>query len=94
MTSKKFVDYLEKIVLSIFSVPEDVMKDNGSQFKSDIFNNFLKRYGIHHTYTSEWVKRSIIAGIRSYLGNEQTCWYEQLHLIASALRSSYHHPNS
>lgn len=98
-TSDIIVKYLEGDLFHTFGVPETIVSDNGSQFKSVQFNQFLKRYGVHHTYTaihspqanaSERVNRSVLAGIKSYIKRDQKNWDELLSSICCSLRSSVH----
>lgn len=98
-TADLVVKYLENDLFHTFGVPETVVSDNGSQFKSQVFNNLLKRYGIKHVYTaihspqanaSERVNRSIISGIKSYVQPNQKDWDEFLSHICCSLRSSKH----
>lgn len=98
-TSAVVQDLLLKQIFHIYGVPEILVSDNGSQFKSNDFNAFLTSLGISHTYTalyspqsnaSERVNRSIISGIRSYLKKDQTLWDQNLTSISCALRNSYH----
>ena len=91
--------YLKEQVFTIFGTPEAILSDNGSQFKSTFFSNFLKERGVKHIVTavyspqanaSERVNRSIIAGIRAYLPKDQSNWDKHVYEIAEALRSGYH----
>ena len=91
--------YLEEQVFHIFGVPETVITDNGSQFRSAQFGSLLSKYGVKHVLTalyspqansSERVNRSIIAAIRSYLGKDQRNWDTNLNKITVALRSHLH----
>lgn len=98
-SSQNIQDFLEKNIFHMYGVPEVVISDNGSQFKSNELNAFFTSYGINHTYTayyspqsnaSERVNRSIIAGIRAYLKTDHRQWDEKLSIISCALRNSYH----
>ncbi|CAD7001899.1 unnamed protein product [Ceratitis capitata] len=91
-------DYLKEL-FSLFGTPEIILSDNGKQFKSQQFNALLTDRGVRHVFTalyspqanaSERVNRSIIAGIRTYLKNDQTHWDRHLIDIAEALRNSHH----
>jgi len=44
--SDKICDYLLRYVFYTFGVPESILTDNGSQFKSGQFEAFLTRFGI------------------------------------------------
>lgn len=92
-------DFLQKQIFHVYGVPETIVSDNGSQFRSNELNAFLTSYGISHTYTalyspqsnaSERVNRSLIAGIRAYLKQDQRQWDEKLSHISCALRNSIH----
>lgn len=93
------IEALEKLVFSVFNVPETVLTDNGSQFLSHQFKSFLENYGIRHLTTpvysaqsnaSERLNQSIIKGIRMQISNDHTRWDEKLTQIAFALRSAHH----
>lgn len=92
-------DYLITNVFSLFGVPEYVVTDNGSQFRSAQFRELLDRYGVKQIFTavyspqsnsSERLNRSILAAIRSYLKQDQREWDVHLPNICVALRSLYH----
>lgn len=98
-TSKNIQNYLEKQIFHVFGVPETLLSDNGSQFRSHDFHAFLTIYGIRHSYTalyspqsnaSERVNRSLIAGIRAYLKKDHRCWDDNISAISCSLRNSYH----
>lgn len=98
-TAVNVVNFLEKDVFHIFGVPEYVHSDNGRQFTSDLFQDFLRKYGVNHIRTglyapqsnaAERVNRSILQMIRSYIGKDQRHWDQHLSEVAFALRSGYH----
>lgn len=101
-TSKSIVvmECLKERLFSTFGVPETFFSDNGVEFKSNQFENFLKIYGITHLDTpkyhpqanaSERVNRGIIEGIGCYINNlDQTTWDIHLPEIRSAYLSSFH----
>lgn len=98
-TSGLICDYLRKFVFPVFGVPETVLTDNGSQFRSGIFESFLTGFGVRHVCTaiyspqsnsSERVNRSVLASIRAYIGNDHTNWDCNLPEICAALRSTVH----
>lgn len=98
-TSANIIKFLSHRLFSCFGVPETAYTDNGTQFVSNIFNDFLKSKGITHLTTpkycpqsnaSERVNRSVLAGIRSYLESNQKLWDKHLHEIEIALRSTIH----
>lgn len=99
-TAKEVARYLEADVFHVFGVPEVIHSDNGRQFVSELFTNFLARYGVRHVKTavyspqanaSERVNRSLLAIIRSYIEeNEQRSWDRHVSEAAFALRSAVH----
>lgn len=93
------VKYLENDLFMTFGVPETIVSDNGSQFRSVAFQKLMKQYEITHTLTavhspqanaSERVNRSVISAIRAYVNPDQKNWDENLNKISCALRSSKH----
>lgn len=52
MTADPVIKYLENELFHTFGVPETIVSDNGSQFRSQQFNKLLDRYGIKHIYTA------------------------------------------
>lgn len=97
-TSQKVVSFLSNELLPLVGVPEKIFSDNGSQFVSKLFTDFLSKYGITHLrspfYTpqanaAERVNRSVVAAIRAYVKSHSE-WDANLYLINAALRSGYH----
>ncbi|XP_059226675.1 uncharacterized protein K02A2.6-like, partial [Stomoxys calcitrans] len=98
-TAGEIYEFLETQIFNTFGVPEFVVTDNGSQFKSILFSNLMSKYGIKHIFTAvyspqsnsaERLNRSILAGIRSYLKCDQRDWDNHLGDMAVALRSMVH----
>lgn len=98
-TTTGVCDFVESNVFHLFGVPEFVVTDNGSQFKSAQFGKFLERYGVKHIFTavyspqsnsSERLNRSILSAIRSYLSQDQRNWDSHVSHICVALRSLVH----
>lgn len=92
------IKYLKEL-FGIFGVPEKILSDNGSQFRSHEYASFLSDLGITPTLTgvyspqanaSERVNRSIIAAIRAYVGDDHRDWDVKLADIGSALRNAVH----
>jgi len=92
------IKYLEGELFMTFGVPETVVSDNGSQFRSEAFQKLMKSYEISHmtavhspqANASERVNRSVISAIRAYLRPDQKDWDEYLNRICCALRTSIH----
>lgn len=92
------ISYLNDRVFNVFGTPETIFSDNGSEFRSKNFVNFLDSKGVKllntpkyspQSNSSERVNRSIIEAIRCYI-EEHSTWDENLGDITSALRSSVH----
>lgn len=93
------VNCLEEEVFHIFGVPEMVHSDNGKQFISITFQNFLQKYRFRHiktvfyapqTNAAERISRSILQTIRSYVIEDQKTRDVYLSDIAFSLRSAIH----
>lgn len=102
-SAEHIIRYLETDVFHIFGVPETILSDNGVQFRSKMFEELLKKYGISHVRTathspqvnaSERVNRSILAAIRAYIQPDQKDWDKNIGSISSSLRSSVHSSTS
>lgn len=98
-TSMKICSFIETHVFHSFGVPEFIVTDNGTQFKSVLFENLLNKYGVQHIFTavyspqsnsSERLNRSILAAVRSYLKQDQREWDSHLGYVSVALRSLVH----
>lgn len=92
------IRYLKDRVFTVFGVPETVLSDNGSEFMSKTFKQFLEAYGVSllptpkyspQANSSERVNRSIIEAIRCYI-TEHDHWDANISDICSALRTAVH----
>lgn len=90
--------FLKNRVFDVFGTPETIFSDNGSEFRSKDFGDFLSSQGVKllntpkytpQSNSSERVNRSIVEAIRCYI-EEHSTWDENLGEITSALRSSVH----
>lgn len=97
-SSSIVISFLKDRVFNVFGCPESILSDNGSEFSSKQFQSFLASCGIKFCplakyspqgNSSERVNRSIIEGIRCYIGNHDQ-WDDNISDIASALRSAVH----
>jgi len=48
-TAEIITRYMEQDLFHTFGVPQTIISDNGSQFKSDIFQEFLRKWKIART---------------------------------------------
>lgn len=97
--SNPIVTYLRDEVFNCYGVPEVIVTDNGTQFRSKEFELLLNNFGIKHQLTavyspqsnaSERVNRSINAALRSYVRDDQKSWDVYLNSVNCALRNSVH----
>lgn len=97
--SKEIINYLQNEIFCCYGVPETLVSDNGSQFRSKDFEKFLTKYGVHHILTavyspqanaSERVNRCINEALRSYIRNDQREWDRYTDSINCSLRNSIH----
>jgi transposase InsO family protein len=97
-TSSKICEFLENVFYT-FGVPETVLTDNGSQFKSGYFKAFLTQFGVSQICTaiyspqanaSERLNRSVLAAIRAYIGKEHINWDMNLNEINASIRANIH----
>lgn len=96
-TSNVIQDYLLKHIYHMYGIPECIVTDNGSQFRSNELNAFFTSHGIKHTAlycpqanVSESVNRSLIAGIGAYLKQDYKQWDQHLTSISCTLRNTIH----
>lgn len=101
-TAVNITSYLKEL-FGIFGVPEKIVSDNGVQFRSHEYINFLSDLGIEPVYTaiyspqanaSERVNRSIVAALRAYVGEHHRDWDSKLIEIGCALRNAVHESSS
>lgn len=97
--SKAVITFLEERVFLVFGVPQFVISDNGKQFVSRQYKDFLSSYGVKSRLTAvyspqanpiERVNRVLITAIRSYLGTCHTNWDSDLPKLGCALRNMLH----
>lgn len=98
-TSRKTVEILEGYIFLTFGVPEVLVSDNGKQFTSNDFRNFLQSYGVDHQLTalhslqanaSERVNRNVLSKIRAYVNSNQKDWDKFLKAFSCSLMTSVH----
>lgn len=101
MKASTLCKFVEENVFKMFSVPEIVLSDNGTQFLSREFKKLLDKYQVKHFLTAKYfpqanpterVNRTIVSAIRSSLKGKtnQKEWDEDSQLIANAIRTATH----
>lgn len=95
-------DFLEKDIFFRFDIPEEIWTDNGSQFLSSHFTDFMRKYGICHQTTPvyhpqsnmvEATNKSVKTMIRSLLlekHQQHTDWSSQLAKVTMHLNTTTH----
>lgn len=92
------ISFLRDRIFSLFGVPETILCDNGVEFMSKSFKEFLSSYGVKllptpkyspQANSAERVNRSIIEAIRCYI-QEHDKWDDNISEICSALRTAVH----
>ncbi|VFQ98118.1 unnamed protein product [Cuscuta campestris] len=98
ITGAQCQKFLAKQVICRFGVPEHIITDNGTQFESKPFNNFLESWGIKHSYASvgypqtngqvENANRTIVDGLKRKLEACGGEWAEELPYILWTYRTT------
>lgn len=100
-TTKKLISFMENRIFLVFGVPETIYCDNGSQFVSREFKNFLTRYGVcfapvsrYHPQANaaEAANKTIVTSIRTFIKDDEDHrnWDGQLQSITCAMNNSLH----
>lgn len=98
-TASSVVKWLEDYVILIYGAPRQIIVDNGAQFRSSLFRNLMKNYGISINYTANYhpqanpverVHRVVKTMLSSYVSDNQKQWDRYLAKIAFAIRSAKH----
>lgn len=99
LVSQPIVSYLREEIFMCYGVPQVIISDNGSQFKSKDFEKLLETFGIKHQFTavyspqsnaSERVNRTINAALRAYVRQDHRTWDRYLPSVNCALRNTTH----
>lgn len=107
-TSKNIIKFLENQVFLLFGVPQICACDNGPQFISSEFKQFMSKFKIQKIWYNaryhpqinhtERVNKVITTALRSYIQGNQKTWDTSLHEVAQAIRTAQHdvteHPPS
>lgn len=99
-TSKNVIKFLENQVFLIFGVPQYLMCDNGVQFTSHEFKQFIKSYQISNVWynaryhpqvnPTERVNKVLGSAIASYIEDDHRLWDVNIFKIAQAIRTAEH----
>ena len=99
--SKEICTFLDHIVFSYFGVPQILVVDNGSQFKSKEFVSLSQEYNIKQIWYNakyhpqannvERANRVIGTAIRSYIKDKNhRDWDKHIHQICNAINNTIH----
>lgn len=100
-TTMGVIKFLENQVFLLFGVPQIIMADNGSQFTSKPFRNFLDQYKVKNVWYNaryhpqvnftERVNKVIGTALASYIkNNDHRSWDIEIFKVAQAIRTSQH----
>lgn len=97
-TSANIISNLENFVFLVHGVPQTIIMDNGPQFQSHEFRNFLGRYSIPHIFFSphycpqvnptERYNRTIITALSSLVGDDHRSWDIHLPKVQYVMNST------
>lgn len=99
--SEHIIKFIEEEIFSKFGVCERFICDNGAQFISKIFKEFMQKYGVNICFTPfyypqanpcERSNKTIMNAIRAYVTSQpdQRTWDEEIVLITCALNNHIH----
>lgn len=99
--TSRMCEFIEKHVFLKFGVPQIVISDNGSQFISKEFQNFLQNYGVEHhknavyhpqNNPAERVNKVVVSSIRASLGENASHkdWDRNIQIIEYSINTSVH----
>lgn len=100
-TAKAVTEFIKNDVVLKFACPEIIVSDNGVQYKSNLFKEFVESKGIQMWYTAnyfaqgnptECVNKVIGNALRVFLREDvdHKKWDEKVNEIANAINSSTH----
>lgn len=98
-TARGVIRFLEQNVFLVFGVPDQVISDNGSQFISREYQQFLGSHNVKATYVSRYhpqanaaeaANKTIGTAIRSYVKENHRDWDRNVPQIACALNTAIH----
>ena len=97
-TAANIIKCLEKDIFLEYGTPATIICDNGQQFVSNIFKNFISSYGIETTFYNavyspqcnpvERANRTIETAIASYVTNNHKVWDANVPQIQAAINST------
>lgn len=98
-TANGVVKWLKDHVLLLFGAPDQVIADNGPQFRSKLFTDLMERYKVKVRYTANYhpqanpvernhrVLKTILTG---YVEHDHRAWEQFLPKAGYAMRSAVH----
>lgn len=98
-TSLTIAKIIEEQVFLVFGAPFKIITDNGSVFRSKIFQEKMKEYHVRIAYTANYhpqanpverIHRVVKTMLTSYVGENHKSWDKYLPKIGWAIRSAKH----
>lgn len=99
-TTRSIIKFLENVVFLNFGVPQIFACDNGSQFTSKEFEQFIKSYEIQKVWYNaryhpqvnhtERANKVVISTIRCFINENHKDWDKNIYKIAHAINSARH----
>ena len=90
ITSKKMISFVTKNIICRYGVPQKIITDNGTQFESEEFQDFCKRFKIQKSFSAvshpqangqvEAVNKIIKSTIKKQLERAKGGWVDKLPL--------------
>ena len=99
ISAKTVVDTLQIHLFGCFGIPESVVTDNASVFRSKVFRDMCFHWGIRAVNTSpyyprgshvERVHRNLKAALIAYHHDQHRNWDQNLHLFQFGFNTAYH----
>ena len=99
ITSKKMMNFVTKNIICRYGVPQKIITDNGTQFKSEEFLDFCKQFKIQKSFSAvahpqangqvEAVNKIIKSTIKKQLERAKGGWVDKLPLALWAYRTTH-----
>ena len=99
ITSKKMINFVTKNIICRYGVPQKIITDNGTQFESEEFQDFCKRFKIQKSFSAvahpqangqvEAVNKIIKSTIKKQLEKAKGGWVDKLPLALRANRTTH-----
>ena len=99
ITSQKMINFVTKNIICRYGVPQKIITDNGTQFESEEFQNFCKKFKIQKSFSAvahpqangqvEAVNKIIKSTIKKQLEQAKGGWVDKLPFALWAYRTTH-----